>query len=58
MQAVVENINHSLLRTPRLIHIIYINPLHKELFFQQDYEQVFYFKKLKYLEALILKKAH
>lgn len=57
MQEVVENINQSLLRSPRLIHIIYINPMHKELFFEKDYETVFYFKKLKYLEVLILKKS-
>jgi SAM-dependent methyltransferase len=54
MSAVVNNILASLKNNPRKITIIYINPMHKELFLKAGYKEVWYSKKMKYLEASIL----
>lgn len=56
MSGVIENIDMSLERSPRNIHIIYLNPLNKELFLANGYKEIFHIKKLKYLEGSILKK--
>ncbi|MEP7254744.1 MAG: class I SAM-dependent methyltransferase [Ferruginibacter sp.] len=54
MSAVVNNILTSLQSHPRKINIIYVNPLHKELFIKADFKETWYSKKMKYLEAVIL----
>jgi SAM-dependent methyltransferase len=54
MSAVVNNIFSSLQNTPRKIRIIYVNPLHKDLFLKAGYKETWYSKKMKYLEASIL----
>jgi len=54
MSAVVNNIFASLKNNPRNITIIYVNPLHKELFLKAGYKETWYSKKMKYLEASIL----
>lgn len=54
MSAVVNNIFSSLQNNPRKISIIYVNPLHKELFLKAGYTQTWETKKMKYLEAVIL----
>lgn len=54
MSAVVDNIFKSLQNNPRKIKIIYVNPLHKEQFLKAGYKQIWYSKKLKYIEAIIL----
>jgi SAM-dependent methyltransferase len=54
MSAVVNNIFTSLKKNPRKISIIYVNPLHKELFLKAGYKETWYSKKMKYLEASIL----
>jgi SAM-dependent methyltransferase len=54
MSAVVNNIQKSIKQNPRKITIIYLNPLHKHLFFNQGYKVIFETKKLGYLEANIL----
>ncbi len=56
MSGVVENIEISLERKPRAMQVLYINPLQKHLFLEAGYKQTWHFKKLKYLEAIILKK--
>jgi SAM-dependent methyltransferase len=56
MSGVVENIAMSLERKPRSIQVLYINPLQKHLFLEAGYKQTWHFKKMKYLEAVILKK--
>lgn len=54
MSAVVNNIFSSLQNNPRKISIIYVNPLHKELFLKAGYTQTWQTKKMKYIEAVIL----
>jgi SAM-dependent methyltransferase len=54
MSGVVKNIITSLKKTPRKINIIYVNPLHKELFLKAGFTEIWYTKKMKYLEASIL----
>jgi SAM-dependent methyltransferase len=54
MSAVVNNIFESLQNNPRKIRIIYVNPMHKELFLQAGYSQTWHSKKMKYIEAVIL----
>lgn len=57
MSGVLENIEMSLERAPRKITIVYANPLQKHLFFEYGYQQIFYRKKLTYLEAIVLTKS-
>jgi SAM-dependent methyltransferase len=52
--AVVNNIFYSLEANPRKIRIIYVNPLHKELFLNAGYKETWHMQKLKYIEAVIL----
>jgi SAM-dependent methyltransferase len=54
MSAVVNNIFTSLQNNPRKISIIYVNPLHKELFLKAGFTETWYSKKMKYIEAVIL----
>jgi SAM-dependent methyltransferase len=54
MSAVVNNIFESLQNNPRKLHIIYVNPLHKEQFLKAGYTEKWYSKKMKYIEAVIL----
>lgn len=56
MSAVIENITMSLERKPRTLKIIYANPMQKHLFLEAGYKEVYYTKKMKYLEAVILRK--
>lgn len=55
MSGVVNNIFESLQSNPRKISIIYVNPLHKELFLKAGYKETWYIKRMKYLEVSILK---
>ncbi len=54
MLAVVKNILFSLKEYPREVYVVYINPIHKEIFMSAGFEQVFHMQKLKYIEASIL----
>ena len=54
MLQVVKNILKSLKENPRHIFIVYLNPLHKEIFLSAGFEEEYYLKKLKYLELSIL----
>lgn len=56
MLQVVKNILSSLKRNPRKVYIVYINPLHKEIFLSAGFEEEYYFRKMKYLEFSILSK--
>ena len=56
LAGVIENIDNSLEEFPRELFVIYVNPMHKEQFTMNGYEEIFYTKKLKYLEGSILKK--
>lgn len=56
MSGVIENIEMSLEAHPRLITIIYANPMQKHLFLEAGYKEVYHTKKMKYLEAVVLQK--
>lgn len=56
MLQVVKNILSSLKKNIRKIYIVYINPLHKEIFLSAGFEEEYYFKKMNYLEFVILSK--
>jgi len=55
MREVIHNIDDSLKRSPRDLFVIYLNPLHKELFTKKGYRQIFHVKKMNYIEACILR---
>lgn len=54
MLAVVKNILASLKENPREAYVVYINPVHKEIFMSAGFEQIFHLQKLKYIEASVL----
>ena len=54
--AVVKNILSSLKENPRKIYIMYVNPVHKEIFVSAGFEEEYYLRKLYYLELSILSK--
>ncbi len=55
--AVVRNILQSLKENPREIFVVYLNPVHKEIFLSAGFEQIYHLQKLKYIEASILMKS-
>lgn len=57
MSAVVKNIFTSLKKNRRKITVIYVNPLHKELFLKAGFKESWHKKKMKYLEVSILETA-
>ncbi len=57
IKKVVENIQHSLEKRKRAITVIYVNPMHKELFTEIGFKQTYHIKKLHYLEAIVLEKS-
>ena len=54
MSGVVCNIRSSIEKYQRKVSVIYVNPLHKSLFTNAGFKEVFYSKKMKYLEVSIL----
>jgi SAM-dependent methyltransferase len=54
MLNVVKNILQSLKENPREAFIVYINPVHKEVFMSAGFEEIYHFEKLKYIKASIL----
>lgn len=54
MSGVVQHINRSLQEHPRPLSILYVNPLHKELFTKAGFRETYHSKKMQYLEAVIL----
>ena len=56
MSGVMENIETSLNINPRDMTIIYINPLEKHVLLDWDYEEIFHFKKMHYLEGSVFVK--
>lgn len=53
---VVKNILASLKESPRKIYVIYINPVHKEIFLSAGFYEEYFFRKMEYLEFVILSK--
>lgn len=54
MLKVVKNILKSLKEQPRIIYVVYINPIFKEIFLSANFQEIFYLKKMEYLELSIL----
>ena len=52
--SVLKNILFSLKEYPRKVYIIYINPLHKEIFESAGFLQKYYLQKMEYIELSIL----
>ena len=57
MKQVVKNILNSLRESPREVYVLYINPVHQEIFLSAGFEQVFHYEKYTYIQASILMKA-
>lgn len=57
MKKVTKNIHHSYNKNPRTLYIIYLNPLYKKELTGIGFKEIFYTCKMKYMEAVILKKA-
>jgi SAM-dependent methyltransferase len=55
MQHLITEINKSLQKNSRLLHIIYANPLYVQLFTNAGFQQIFYSKRMKYFEVSIMK---
>ena len=56
MSGVADNILAGLQDNTRKMYIIYVNPLHKELFTMLGFKESWHSKKMRYLEAVILEK--
>ncbi|MDB5221405.1 MAG: hypothetical protein JWN83_72 [Chitinophagaceae bacterium] len=54
MLAVAKNILASLKLNTREAYVVYLNPVHKEIFMSAGFEQIFHLQKLKYIEASVL----
>ncbi|MEP7250792.1 MAG: class I SAM-dependent methyltransferase [Ginsengibacter sp.] len=54
MLQVAKNILKSLKEKPRTIFIVYLNPVHKEIFLSAGFTEDFHLQKLEYLELSIL----
>ena len=54
MSGVVGNILKSQRITPRVIRVLYANPVHKELFFEVGFREIFHIKRMTYLEGSVL----
>jgi len=56
MSGVMENIEISLETNPRVMTIVYINPLEKHVLQDWGYEEIFHSKKMHYLEGSVFVK--
>jgi 16S rRNA G966 N2-methylase RsmD len=56
MSGVMENIETSIENNPRVMTIIYINPLEKQVLQEWGYEEIFHSKKMHYLEGSVFVK--
>ena len=54
MKKAVQHIMQSLQKNPRTLHVIYANPLYKNLFTSNGFSETFHIKKLTYFEISIL----
>jgi SAM-dependent methyltransferase len=54
MSGVVGNILESMRIAPRVIRVLYANPVHKELFIEEGFREIFHIKKMTYLEGSVL----
>jgi SAM-dependent methyltransferase len=56
MLSVVKNILQSLKENRREVYVVYLNPVHKEIFMSAGFEQIYHFEKLKYIQASVFMK--
>ncbi|MFT3908612.1 MAG: class I SAM-dependent methyltransferase [Ferruginibacter sp.] len=56
LSGVLKNIERHRVNTTKDVFIIYLNPMHKHLFLESGYKEIFHTKKLNYLEGSILQK--
>jgi SAM-dependent methyltransferase len=54
MLEVIKNILASLKEKSRKVYIMYVNPVHKEIFLSAGFEEEYYKRKMHYLELSIL----
>jgi SAM-dependent methyltransferase len=54
MLRVVKKILSSIKTFPREAYAVYINPVHIEIFMSAGFEQIYFFKKMKYIQVSIL----
>ncbi|MBC7887553.1 MAG: class I SAM-dependent methyltransferase [Ferruginibacter sp.] len=54
MRRVAKHIQESYKKNPRSIYIVYLNPLYKKELIQIGFKEIYYTKKMKYMEAMIL----
>jgi SAM-dependent methyltransferase len=58
MERVVRNIEQSLQKNPRDLNVAYANPLYKDLFLKKKFKEVYYNRRMNYLELSILNYRH
>ncbi|HVZ96457.1 MAG TPA: class I SAM-dependent methyltransferase, partial [Chitinophagaceae bacterium] len=56
MLTVVKNMLASLKENPRKVYVMYANSVYKEIFLSAGFEEIYYFRKMRYLEMTILTK--
>jgi SAM-dependent methyltransferase len=56
MLKVVKNILSFLKESNKKLYIVYVNPVHKEIFFSAGFTEEYFFRKMEYLEFSILTK--
>ena len=54
MLSVVKNILKSLKEYSREVYVVYLNPVHNEIFLSAGFEQIYHLEKLTFIEASIL----
>lgn len=57
MRKMLQRLKESLAIAPRSIKILYANPIHKQSIIEAGFVEIYYFKKMKYLEGSILEKS-
>jgi SAM-dependent methyltransferase len=57
MLKVVKNILASLKKNEREIYVVYVNPVHKEIFLSAGFEEIYYFEKFYYIQGCVLQKS-
>lgn len=54
MKIVIQNIKKSFDKNPRPVKVIYVNPVHKNLFINEGFTETGYLKQRKYFEVSVL----
>jgi predicted RNA methylase len=54
MKAHLKQVMRSLKRRPRTLKVLYANPVHKSVWLEAGFEEIYHFSKMKYLEGSVL----